>query len=113
MAEIKLIHPLAAIHGKLSKKDDIYYSVRHGKQIGVRLQERVDNPTDTQNQHRQRMRECNLVVNNLLTHHRDRYYQQWQDYERNLTAAGGPTAKRSFSRLRDYVYSIVYQTLKN
>jgi len=105
MALITTTLPIAAIHGKLSKKDSIYYAVRSGKQIAVRMQPQEDHPTANQLRQRQRMSECNLMVNSLMSNpaHRARYEQLWQQALANGTD--------HHTRLRDYIYALTYRKL--
>jgi len=105
MALITTTLPIAAIHGKLSRKDDIYYAVRGGKQIAVRIAEQVDHPTAKQLQQRQRMSECNLVVNSLLSSPQSHthYAQEWQQ-----ALADGTS---HYTRLRDYLFALTYRKL--
>jgi len=105
MALITPSLPIAAIHGKLSKKDNIYYAVRSGKQIAVRMHPQADRPTANQLLQRQRMSECNLVVNSLMSNpdHRARYERLWQQ-----ALADGTD---HHPRLRDYLFTLTYHKL--
>ena len=105
MATILPAAPIASIRGKLRKSDDIYYTVRGDRQLGIRINEWVDHPTDTQLAHRERMRQCNAAVHSLLSvpETRARYYAEWQ--------AARLAGTDSHRRLCDYLYSQFYHQI--
>jgi hypothetical protein len=111
MAKINLLAPIAFIRGKLLKSDEIYFAIRYGKQIGVRLRKPwTHRPTPTQRLHQQRMRLCNQQVHAILidAQQRDYYHHLWLEHER---LAKTNTSLRSFYRLRDFIYFKHYQSL--
>lgn len=105
MAHIIPFAPIKEIRGKLHKTDDIYYTVRKGQQYGIRINEWIDRPTDTQLTHRERMRQCNAAVHSLLSvpETRARYHAEWQ--------AARAAGTDSHARLRDYLYSQFYHRI--
>ena len=105
MAHIIPAAPIASIRGKLRKTDDIYFTIRNGHQQGIRMRPWVDHPTDTQQAHRERMRQCNAAVHSLLSSPETRahYHAEWQ--------AARAAGKDAHSRLCDYLYSQFYHRI--
>ena len=111
MAKINLLAPIAFIRGKLVKSDDIYFALRYGKQIGVRLRKPwTHRSTPTQCLHQQRMRLCNQQLHTTLSdaQQREHYLRLWQQHEQ---LAKTNQSLRSFYRLRDFIYFQLYQSL--
>ena len=105
MSEVTLKDPIRAIHGKLSKRDDVYWTERFGKQYAVRMKPYVDKPTVNQLEARERMRVCNEMVQALL-----RSEEASSRYQASWLAARACGADKH-SRLRDYLYQLCYQKL--
>lgn len=105
MAMIIPAAPICEIRGKLRKSDDIYYTVRNGRQYSIRIPEWVDHPTDTQLIHRERMRQCSAAVHQLLScpETRSHYHAEWQ--------AARAAGTDSHHRLCDYLYSQFYHRI--
>lgn len=105
MAIILPAAPIQEIRGKLHKSDDIYYTVRGGRQVGIRLRKWVDRPTPAQLAQRERMRQCNAAVHSLLSvpDIRARYHAEWQ--------AARLAGTDSHTRLCDYLFSQFYHKI--
>ena len=110
MALIKPLPPIAAIRGKLHKLDNVYFTIRYGKQLGIRIRPWMHAPTPNQSRHYQRVRKCNQMVQTILRdpEQKQHYFLRWQAYESQQVH--NPWQK-SYRRLRDFIYAQIYPSI--
>ena len=112
MALIKPLPPIASIRGKLHKLDNVYFTIRYGKQVGIRIRPWMHAPTPNQSRHYQRVRKCNQMVQTILRdpEQKQHYFLRWQAYESQQVHT---PLHRSYSRLRDFIYAQIYPSITN
>ena len=110
MALIKPLPPIASIRGKLHKLDNVYFTVRYGKQLGIRMRPWMHAPTPNQSRHYQRVRKCNQMVQTILRNpeQKQHYFLLWQAYESQQFHI---PVHRSYRRLRDFIYAQIYPSI--
>lgn len=104
MARMTPQYPVEALHGKISKHLDFYYTVRNGKQYQISIPPWDDHPTTAQLSAREAVRATNQRVTAIL---RDPERRAQAEAELNALKQAGLCP--AYCRLRDYLWKRMYR----